>query len=829
MAEEEEVSAVAVGAGDQSTMLVLLTTVVFGMVILSIFRRRNLPAVSFPQQPKGKHWLWGHGPRLPRDGTHIDVTLMEMSKEMNYADVFTLKVPVIQQMVIVANPDLIHYITVSKNIHKSWTYEFATIFNKTSILRTHGDVWKQQRKTFVGGFTPTYLREMVVVMCEKLDRLLNSLDLDAAASQQTITTKMLRKTQIFASDIIAQIGFGEDWGNAYLLEEEERESDSHSDSGPVSITENSNSRRGNWLSTTTIKDFLPIPLYVPNLLGYARIILSFWGLAIAQSHPVRCTVIWVISASLDLFDGMLARLLNQTSSLGVLLDIAADNILRTAFWMAAIMASSSRSTIAPLTSTTTTTTFMTPSAVLITSCCLVSLEWFTMVCTQLHSKAGGDDGTHWKACRQNDPKFIQLIFANNFRSPLGVLCIYGLFTSGFVVYASHYSVLVEMIPFFNILLCLAVIGRLITMVAEIWLCSGYLSMVIAQDSKQQTNMRRKTEVNTPDGNVNIGATESNEFNNTHDRSGRSGEDITNGRAVISEMSALADQRLKSPLTMFFGSRRLDELTDKLNNLMLGVLDRRLAEINDNSIGKKQTPKDICSLAIASIRGETKTEHLNLDQKLEIIEQLKTFYFAGHDTTATTIAWAAWLLSQHPQVVSKLRQELDEHGIFSDLNMEEANSLSLASKNAPTYEQLNSCPYLDAVVKETLRLYPPAGSARYTADANESYRGMRLGGAVLYVCPYVLHRLPQYWERPDDFWPERFVDVSPETYANKFLPFSKGPRDCLGKYFASLEAKLAIAALAQRYDMACVDPNEKVGVQITAFPKNGAQVNVSLRT
>jgi len=83
----------------------------------------------------------------------------------------------------------------------------------------------------------------------------------------------------------------------------------------------------------------------------------------------------------------------------------------------------------------------------------------------------------------------------------------------------------------------------------------------------------------------------------------------------------------------------------------------------------------------------------------------------------------------------------------------------------------------------------------------------------------MHRLPQYWEQPNEFLPDRFVGVSPESYANKYLPFSKGKRDCLGKYFATVEAKLAIAALVQRYDLRCFDEDEKIGYRITLKDSN----------
>jgi cytochrome P450 len=183
----------------------------------------------------------------------------------------------------------------------------------------------------------------------------------------------------------------------------------------------------------------------------------------------------------------------------------------------------------------------------------------------------------------------------------------------------------------------------------------------------------------------------------------------------------------------------------------------------------------------------------------------------------------WLLSQHPQALETLRNELERANIFTTTTPNDIRSGPI------TYEELQNCEYLDAVFKETLRLYPPAASARYTADLNETWKGYTLGGAILYVNCYVLHRLPQNWDRPDDFLPERFVGVAPQSYAHKFLPFSKGSRDCLGKYFAILEAKLAIARLAQRYDMTCINPDEPLGYRQTAYPMEGAKLRLSLRT
>ena len=106
-----------------------------------------------------------------------------------------------------------------------------------------------------------------------------------------------------------------------------------------------------------------------------------------------------------------------------------------------------------------------------------------MVCTQLHSSSTHQQ--HWKTCRTQDPYWIQSIFRNNFKSPLGIVCISGLFGSGFMVYASHVPLLVSIIPYFDMFLILTLLGRTMTMMAEVWLCFGYFSMIIEQDTQKR--------------------------------------------------------------------------------------------------------------------------------------------------------------------------------------------------------------------------------------------------------------------------------------------------------------------------------------------------------
>jgi cytochrome P450 len=164
-----------------------------------------------------------------------------------------------------------------------------------------------------------------------------------------------------------------------------------------------------------------------------------------------------------------------------------------------------------------------------------------------------------------------------------------------------------------------------------------------------------------------------------------------------------------------------------------------------------------------------------------------------------------LLSQHNDILQKVRAELISQNVTTN----------------PTYEQLQACTYLEAVIKETLRLYPPAGMARYTPDVSETYGGYTIGGAVLYVYPYLLHRQESLWERASDFYPERWREQ--DSFPQTFVSFSRGPRDCLGKYFALLEAKVAVSAIVQRYEMECINPNDTLCYKVTFCPRDGAKV------
>jgi CDP-diacylglycerol--inositol 3-phosphatidyltransferase len=216
------------------------------------------------------------------------------------------------------------------------------------------------------------------------------------------------------------------------------------------------------MTVSSSRSFIPVFLFVPNLLGYLRIGLALYGMCLCDDHPIRTIQVFLLSASLDLVDGLLARALDQTSALGVLVDIAADNTLRTCGWLAAASRAS------PLVKTA--------------AALFISVEWMTMVATQLHSAVHGQ---HWKQSRANDPWLVRALFANNFRNPIGMLSMFGLFSSSLWTYGAYHPELYDAIPYFDILRNVAYLGRALSLAVELWMIHNYLSLVIAKDTKDQ--------------------------------------------------------------------------------------------------------------------------------------------------------------------------------------------------------------------------------------------------------------------------------------------------------------------------------------------------------
>ncbi len=231
-------------------------------------------------------------------------------------------------------------------------------------------------------------------------------------------------------------------------------------------------------------------------------------------------------------------------------------------------------------------------------------------------------------------------------------------------------------------------------------------------------------------------------------------------------------------------------------------------------GRRKEPaehEDLLALLMEA-RDEDTGERMS-DKQLR--DEVITLFVAGHETTANALTWASYLLSTHVAVARRLQAEVDD---------------ALRGR-IPTASDLPKLPYTRAVIDETMRLYPPAWITNRRAIEADTVCGYRIPrGATVSISPYVTHRDPMLWENPEGFDPDRF---SPERSAARphyaYFPFGGGPRQCIGKGFALMEATLVLALLTQRCELRLV-PGHPVQTEAMATlrPRYGMRMTAHER-
>jgi cytochrome P450 len=193
---------------------------------------------------------------------------------------------------------------------------------------------------------------------------------------------------------------------------------------------------------------------------------------------------------------------------------------------------------------------------------------------------------------------------------------------------------------------------------------------------------------------------------------------------------------------------------------------------------------------------------------EVRDEVITIFMAGHETTAVTMTWVWYLLSQHPAEEAELHKELD----------------TVLGGRTPTVEDLPNLPYTRMVIEEAMRVYPPAPglSMRVAKEADELCGFKVTPGLQIIVSPWILHRHRRLWDDPERFDPTRFSkELSDKRPRFAYLPFGGGPRICIGATLAMTEAILILAVLAQRFRVRLKEPQDiKLQARITLRPKNG---------
>jgi cytochrome P450 len=169
----------------------------------------------------------------------------------------------------------------------------------------------------------------------------------------------------------------------------------------------------------------------------------------------------------------------------------------------------------------------------------------------------------------------------------------------------------------------------------------------------------------------------------------------------------------------------------------------------------------------------------------ISDEVMTLMLAGHETTSNGLSWASFLLAEHPEWILKLREELSEYG---------------KTPEELTKEDLTKLPLLDAVWKESLRLYPPIPIISRQTLEEDVIGGFKVpAGVSVQCCPYVTHRDERFWNQPNTFMPERFVDRVISRDDCTYFPFAKGPRACIGEELANVEGLLILSYMTHYFD------------------------------
>jgi cytochrome P450 len=285
-------------------------------------------------------------------------------------------------------------------------------------------------------------------------------------------------------------------------------------------------------------------------------------------------------------------------------------------------------------------------------------------------------------------------------------------------------------------------------------------------------------------------------------------------------------------------RKAGEVVDAaIKNVITQKFKELKARKNENSSSKGRSVLEL------SLQNE---DVLTPEILQEAADQVKTFLFAGHDTTSITLQWAFYSLSRHPHILAKLRHELDN--VFGTGTTAEDVISQLSSRGD---EAVNKLVYTSAVVKEILRLFPPAGSARLSPKGSgytihlENGEDICVDNLVLYNSHYNIQRDPAvYGDTADEFVPDRWLgdtNTSQEQeYGNEgaeqsekakpngetgnkqypasaWRPFERGPRNCIGQELANIEARVILACAVRRYDF------QKVGLGEFVLGEDGEPV------
>ena len=241
----------------------------------------------------------------------------------------------------------------------------------------------------------------------------------------------------------------------------------------------------------------------------------------------------------------------------------------------------------------------------------------------------------------------------------------------------------------------------------------------------------------------------------------------------------------------------------INGLLTEIIEQRRAE--------GSSKRDLLMMLMDARDDED--QPMSMEQ---LLDEIRTLYLAGHETTATTLSWAWLLLSRNPDLYAKLETEVEQvlHG------------------RIPTADDVQQLSYCNAVIKEALRCYPVAWITRRMALEDVEISGYQIAkGTAVYLSPWLLHHDARWFTEPDTFMPERWLKEKSELPPREaYIPFGGGPRICIGNGFAMMETVLILATLVQQFHVTLL-PEHPVEFEVagTLRPKFGLKATLTERS
>lgn len=282
-----------------------------------------------------------------------------------------------------------------------------------------------------------------------------------------------------------------------------------------------------------------------------------------------------------------------------------------------------------------------------------------------------------------------------------------------------------------------------------------------------------------------------------DRVGSILSEIVKPFASQATLKWILDNRLPTP-----AHRRFNRLAKQIDDIVYRIIDERRASGRDEG--------DLLSMLL---QAQDEDGGQMTDKQLR--DEVMTLFLAGHETTALTLSWAWYLLARDCDVEAKFHAELD----------------NVLGDRAAAVSDLPRLKYTEAIVKESMRLYPPAyGVGRQAIEACEIGGYCIPAGSQIFAFSWVTHRDPRYFDQPERFDPERWT----EEFTNRlpkyaYFPFGGGPRICIGNYFAMMEIVLVLATIGQRFKLQRTDDRPvEILPAMSLRPVGGIQVRTKSR-